>query len=83
MNSLETAIGEMVSRGKIVEGIIAAKNPELLQTYLTYQNEALAARKFLDSSLIELKDEARILEVGGGYWLFPCNSQVKVLKSHL
>jgi 2-polyprenyl-3-methyl-5-hydroxy-6-metoxy-1,4-benzoquinol methylase len=66
MVSLNRAEEAMVRRGKIVEEIIAAKNPELLQTYLTYQNEALAARKFLDSSLIELNEEARILEVGGG-----------------
>jgi SAM-dependent methyltransferase len=34
--------------------------------YLTYQNEAIAARKFLHNNLSELTTGAEILEVGGG-----------------
>ncbi len=63
---LETAVEAMVQRGKIAENLIASQKPELIELFLTYQNEALAARKFLQSSLIELDPQAEILEVGGG-----------------
>lgn len=63
---LETAQEEMVRRGKIAEGIIAAERPELIDLFLTYQNEAVAARRFLDNNLNELIAGAEILEVGGG-----------------
>jgi 2-polyprenyl-3-methyl-5-hydroxy-6-metoxy-1,4-benzoquinol methylase len=66
MVSLEVAQNEMRRRGLIAQALIASKRPELLDLYLTYQNEAVAARRFLDRNLNELKDKAKILEVGGG-----------------
>jgi len=66
MVSLEVAQNEMVRRGKIAEGLIALESPELLNLFLTYQNEAVFARKFLDNSLIELDSGAEVLEIGGG-----------------
>jgi 2-polyprenyl-3-methyl-5-hydroxy-6-metoxy-1,4-benzoquinol methylase len=66
MVTLGIAQNEMKRRGQIAEALIAAEQPELLDLYLTYQNEAIAARKFLDSSLGELTADAKILEVGGG-----------------
>lgn len=66
MVSLETAEEIMARRGKIVEGLILSERPEFISLFSTYQNEAIAARKLLDSSLSELNFEAQILEVGGG-----------------
>jgi 2-polyprenyl-3-methyl-5-hydroxy-6-metoxy-1,4-benzoquinol methylase len=66
MVSLESAEEAMVRRGKIAQELIALQRPELIDLFLTYQNEAIAARKFLQNSLIELNPEAEILEVGGG-----------------
>lgn len=56
----------MIRRGKIAEGLIALERPDLLDLFFTYQNEALAARRFLENSLIELDTGAEILEIGGG-----------------
>jgi SAM-dependent methyltransferase len=64
--SLPIVEESMTRRGKIVEGIIALERPELIDLFLTYQNEAIEARKFLESSLIKLDSGAEILEVGGG-----------------
>jgi SAM-dependent methyltransferase len=66
MISLKIAEEAMVRRGKIAEGLIASERPELIDLFLTYQNEAVAARRFLENSLIELDTGAHILEVGGG-----------------
>lgn len=66
MVSLESAEEAMARRGKIVEGLIISERPELINLFFTYQNEAIAARKFLNSSLNELNSGAQILEVGGG-----------------
>ncbi len=66
MVSLKSAEESMVRRGKIAQEIISVQRPDLIDLFLTYQNEAIAARKFLQSSLIELNPEAEILEVGGG-----------------
>lgn len=66
MVSFNFAQNEMRRRGQKAEALIISERPELFDLYLTYQNEAVAARKFLDSSLSELKDGATILEVGGG-----------------
>jgi SAM-dependent methyltransferase len=66
MVSLASAEDAMVRRGRIAEGIVAHERPELIQLFLTYQNEAIAARKLLDSSLNELNSGDEILEVGGG-----------------
>jgi SAM-dependent methyltransferase len=66
MVSLESAVETMTRRGKIAEGLILSERPELIKLFFTYQNEAIAARKFLDSSLNELDSGAQILEVGGG-----------------
>jgi 2-polyprenyl-3-methyl-5-hydroxy-6-metoxy-1,4-benzoquinol methylase len=56
----------MVRRGKAAEQLISEQRPELLSLFLTYQNEAVAARKLLHNSLIHLDSGAQILEVGGG-----------------
>jgi len=66
MISLESPEESMTRRGKIAESLIASERPELINLFLTYQNEAVAARKFLDSSLVELDSGAEILEIGGG-----------------
>ena len=66
MDSLETAQEAMLRRGKIAEDLIALERPELVDLFLTYQNEAMEARKFLNESLVKLNKEADILEVGGG-----------------
>ena len=66
MLSLKIAEEAMDRRGKIAEGLIASERPELIDLFLTYQNEAVAARRFLENSLIELDTGAQILEVGGG-----------------
>ena len=66
MVSLEAAETAMARRGKIAEGLISMERPDLIDLFLTYQNEAIEALKFLKSSLIELDSGAEILEVGGG-----------------
>ena len=66
MVSLQSAEESMTRRGKIAENMIALERPELIDLFLIYQNEAVAARKFLESSLIELDSGAEVLEVGGG-----------------
>jgi SAM-dependent methyltransferase len=66
MSSLKIAEEAMILRGKIAEGLITSERPELLDLFLTYQNEAVAARRFLENSLIELDTGAEILEIGGG-----------------
>jgi 2-polyprenyl-3-methyl-5-hydroxy-6-metoxy-1,4-benzoquinol methylase len=66
MVSIESAEEAMVRRGRIAEASIALERPELIDLFLIYQNEAIAARKLLESSLIELDPGAEILEVGGG-----------------
>jgi len=73
MSSLKIAEEAMILRGKIAEGLITSERPELLDLFLTYQNEAVAARRFLENSLIELDTGAEILEIGGGY-SGACNS---------
>ena len=77
---LETARADMARRGKIAEGLILMERPELIDLFLTYQNEAIAARKFLERSLIELDSGAEILEVGGVSSHLEFNWQVKVLR---
>jgi len=66
LKSVNEAVEEMVGRGKIVEDLISMEKPELLGLFLTYQNEAIEARKFLHESLLKLDNQADILEVGGG-----------------
>jgi len=66
MVSLASAEEAMVRRGRIAQELIALERPDLINLFLTYQNEAIAARKFLNSSLIDLDSGAEILEVGGG-----------------
>ncbi len=56
----------MFRRGKLAEDMISLESPELIDLFSTYQNEAIAARKFLSSSLNELSPGTEILEVGGG-----------------
>ncbi len=66
VESLNKAVDTMTLRGLIVEDVIRAENPELLDIFMTYQNEAIAARKFIHGSLSKLKPGDEILEVGGG-----------------
>jgi len=66
MTSLDAAQKAMILRGSIVEEVIRLRKPELLDLFLTYQNEAVAARKFLDNSLSKLTSGDKVLEVGGG-----------------
>lgn len=56
----------MQRRGKIAEQLISTQFPELLNLFLTYQNEALAARKLLHLNLMDLESGSEILEIGGG-----------------
>ena len=65
MVSLEAAETAMARREKIAEGLISMERPDLIDLFLTYQNEAIEALKFLKNSLIELDSGAKILEVGG------------------
>lgn len=82
MVSLESPEEAMVRRGKIAQGLIALERPDLIDLFLTYQNEALAARKFLENSLIGLKPGAEILEIGGVFSPLPFNWRAKVSRSH-
>jgi 2-polyprenyl-3-methyl-5-hydroxy-6-metoxy-1,4-benzoquinol methylase len=66
MKSLDDAVEEMAVRGKVAKDLISQQKPELLDLFLTYQNEAIEARKFLNESLAKLNKQAEILEVGGG-----------------
>ncbi len=60
MVSLENPQEAMLRRGKIAEGIINLERPELIDLFLTYQNEAIAAQRYLEKSLIEFKPGAEI-----------------------
>ena len=64
--SLVKAVEDMKLRGKVAEELIRAQRPELLNLFVTYQNEAVASREYLETSLIEISEGAEILEVGGG-----------------
>ena len=66
MISIINAQESMRSRGREVEQYVRKERPELLDLFFTYQNEAIAARSFLDKNLKELNDGVEILEVGGG-----------------
>jgi SAM-dependent methyltransferase len=66
MSSLEIALVSMARRGKIVEAIIKKERPDLIDLFLTYQNEVTAAREFLEPNLAELDSGTKILEIGGG-----------------
>ena len=66
MLTLEASKNEMTTRGYLVENYLRRNRPELLTTFLTYQNEALAARELLENSLQDLNPKAEILEVGAG-----------------
>jgi hypothetical protein len=65
MVSLKLAQEQMILRGKKAEDLITLLRPELLNLFLTYQNEAVVARKFIENSVNELGIGAEILEVGG------------------
>lgn len=66
MLTLSQAELEMHQRGRKVERYIAEINPELLNQFHIYQNEAIQGRKFLDNSLAKLENGAEVLEVGSG-----------------
>lgn len=66
MVSLESAQKAMTRRGEIAKGFIISEKPEMIDLFLTYQNEAMAARKLLDETLNELSSGSEILEIGGG-----------------
>jgi 2-polyprenyl-3-methyl-5-hydroxy-6-metoxy-1,4-benzoquinol methylase len=63
---MKEAENAMQQRGKIAEQLISNQFPELLNLFLTYQNEALAARRLLHTNLVDLKSGSEILEIGGG-----------------
>jgi 2-polyprenyl-3-methyl-5-hydroxy-6-metoxy-1,4-benzoquinol methylase len=56
----------MTHRGEAAKRLVSLQRPELLDSFLTYQNEAIQARILLHASLTELKIGSKILEVGGG-----------------
>jgi 2-polyprenyl-3-methyl-5-hydroxy-6-metoxy-1,4-benzoquinol methylase len=66
MSSIHEALQMMELRGGLVEKEVRDKRPDLLNLYLTYQNESLAARRLLDTDLKQLKPGSKILEIGGG-----------------
>lgn len=66
MTSLNDAQKSMSLRARRIEELIRIQNPELLDLFFTYQNEAIAARVLLDRDLQNLAIGAEILEVGGG-----------------
>jgi 2-polyprenyl-3-methyl-5-hydroxy-6-metoxy-1,4-benzoquinol methylase len=66
MKSIQEVLKEMSERGRVVEDVLMAKNPELVALFHIYQNEAIEARKLLDENLLDLSETAEILEVGGG-----------------
>ena len=66
MTLLRNAHESMVRRGNAVENLVLLERPELLSLFSTYQNEALEARKLIDSSLSKIDSHSEILEVGGG-----------------
>ena len=45
--------------------MIGLERPDLIDLFLSYQNDGMAARRFLQNSLTELNPDAEILEVGG------------------
>jgi 2-polyprenyl-3-methyl-5-hydroxy-6-metoxy-1,4-benzoquinol methylase len=64
--SIKEAEDAMQRRGKIAEQLISSQCPELLSLFVTYQNEALAARRLLHPNLLDLRSGSEILEIGGG-----------------
>lgn len=66
MTLLSNAHASMVRRGKAVENLVLLERPDLLFLFSTYQNEALEARKLIDSNLKKIDTHSKILEVGGG-----------------
>jgi SAM-dependent methyltransferase len=66
MSSIHDALQMMELRGALVEKEVRDKRPDLLNLFLTYQNESLAARRLLDEDLKLLRPGSKILEIGGG-----------------
>jgi 2-polyprenyl-3-methyl-5-hydroxy-6-metoxy-1,4-benzoquinol methylase len=66
MTLLHNAQESMVRRSREIENLVLLERPELHSLFLTYQNEALEARKLLDSNLNKMDTDSEILEVGGG-----------------
>jgi 2-polyprenyl-3-methyl-5-hydroxy-6-metoxy-1,4-benzoquinol methylase len=66
MANIETAKTAMLARNQQLRKIVSSERPDLLDLYATYFNEALAARKFLESNISALKADDCILEIGGG-----------------
>lgn len=66
MTSLRSAHESMVRRSRTVANLVLLERPDLFSMFLTYQNEALEARKRLDSNLNKMDVDSEILEVGGG-----------------
>ena len=64
MNSLQDTSQMMELRNSLAEQEVGDKRPALLSLLLTYQNESLAARKFLDKDLGQLKPSSKIFEIG-------------------
>jgi len=69
MNSLvecEEAVRMMKETSKYIEDIVKSVRPDLLNTFYTYSNEAIQARKILSQDLLNLNYGDAILEVGAG-----------------
>ncbi len=62
----EEAIRMMKETSNYIEGIVKSVRPDLLNTFYTYSNEALQARKLLNQDLSKLNYGDAILEVGAG-----------------
>jgi 2-polyprenyl-3-methyl-5-hydroxy-6-metoxy-1,4-benzoquinol methylase len=66
MISLNQALINMENRANLIENLVRLEQPNLLDIFQMYENEARFARQFLDSNLKSLDADADILEVGGG-----------------
>jgi len=64
--TLQDALYQMNSRKNLLKNKILSNDPELLKILSIYTNEAIEARKLIDSDLNNLNSNPRILEVGAG-----------------
>jgi 2-polyprenyl-3-methyl-5-hydroxy-6-metoxy-1,4-benzoquinol methylase len=62
----EEAVRMMQKTSDYIENIVKTIRPDLLNTFYTYSNEAIQARKILSQDLLNLKYGDAILEVGAG-----------------
>ena len=64
--NLSAAITQMEARFEQMEARVSKNHPEYLVLAKTYNNESLQARKLIAADLFQLRDAAKILEVGAG-----------------